>query len=192
MLSTDMIAGAELHHGKYRIGPALAVTDPVIPQKNDNDSRTEALHSMKQVKVTIKREQQLIKDLELEAEHLDQSISSPEIGGNRSSKRAKLEAESGLDTLKREIGLRKFALTVARAAFVQFMLTGDNETIDLSNVVRVARDECLVETDSNTNVGEERLTEIIELMLAKLGLCIKKSDNWNLEVGFLIHQEISV
>jgi hypothetical protein len=190
MVSADMISQPEHRHEKSRWESVSSRIDFIVPLKSDSESQTEALHSIKQVKVAIKREQQLTKDLEEEAVYLEQRSSFSDKKGSGSSKRAKLEIESRLETMKREIRSRKFSLAVARAAFAEFMLAGDDEIIDLSGVVRHARDEYLFDTD--ITVSDGRLKEIVESMLDKLGLYVKEANSWNLNLGFSVHQEILV
>lgn len=165
--------------------------------KSNMESRPEPLHTTKLVKIAIKKEQQLIQDLELKAKQLEGTVNfqSSEERGDESSKRLKLQMDAELFQVKREIRLRKCSLQVARGAFAQFMLAGDededhDEVIDLSHVVSIARKTCLDETD--TEVSEGELKKRVESMLEILGLYVKQVDNWNFQIGFLMNQEIEV
>ena len=199
MVLTDVRNGVKAVHQEYGFGVHVDTEAFEYRQKNNMESPSEPLHSTKHVRCTIQKEQHLIKELEVEAECLEIKMSSRigEERGEESSKRPKVQqVQSELFQLLREIRLRKFALKVARAAFAQFMLAGDDDddddaTMDLSDVVHLASETCLDDTDSS-EVSEGQLREMVESRLEMLGLYVKKADHWNVQLGFLMNQEIEV
>lgn len=194
MVSADMFLGIEVSQSDYGFEATIPTTEYADGLKPNSVAPTQPLHTTKQVIMTIKEEQRFIKELEIKADKLEAQISSRAVDerGEDSCKRPRLELETELENLKRTIRSRNFSLKVARAAFAQFMLAEDGETIDLSDVVELARETYLDETDSSMEESEGHLKEMFESMIATLGLYIIVADNWSFRLGFLTERYLDL
>ncbi len=70
------------------------------------------------------------------------------------------------------------------------MIVGNEESIDLSNVVDSAR-ECHLDAIHSSTDGNERLLKVMfESVIATFGLYIKLADHWSFQFGLLMNKAL--